>query len=354
MMRGHIDMSDVAEKVRADAWPPRGSCGAVVFWGRAAWLCMAGLGVQMAETCGGCCLAPDRSAVLHDIASRLLAISPPRTRWTQCPSMQPSTSPQVRSGSNPMHCARERAVLQVNAALDQHFPEGCGVEIIAEPGRFFTEHAGTLHCQVMGKRVIETRLRGARGGRWTTVGMQYFLTDGVYGSFNNIFYDHYECRKIHPIPTGATPPGMEQPSTLFGPTCDGADTIVKDFPLPEVQVWPEIALCPSVDAVLGSERERCHCFGSRGGRRPGSAPVGGYHWLWCPAAHAAGSCARTCTMPSNARGVNCGATPAVLHAQVGDFLAFPEMGAYSLAGATDFNGIRVTNADKFYVFSLDY
>ena len=40
----------------------------------------------------------------------------------------------------------------VNAALAAHFPPGCGVRVIAEPGRYFAEAAATLACLVYGVR----------------------------------------------------------------------------------------------------------------------------------------------------------------------------------------------------------
>jgi ornithine decarboxylase len=35
----------------------------------------------------------------------------------------------------------------------------------------------------------------------------------------------------------------------------------------------------------------------------------------------------------------------------GDFLVFPRAGAYTVAGACDFNGIEFTTPNKFYVYS---
>lgn len=35
----------------------------------------------------------------------------------------------------------------------------------------------------------------------------------------------------------------------------------------------------------------------------------------------------------------------------GDWLMFPNSGAYTVAGACDFNGIEFTTPNKFYVFS---
>lgn len=41
----------------------------------------------------------------------------------------------------------------INTALDTYFPVGCGVRIIAEPGRYFAEGAATLAVVVNGVRM---------------------------------------------------------------------------------------------------------------------------------------------------------------------------------------------------------
>lgn len=41
----------------------------------------------------------------------------------------------------------------INAALAQYFPEGTGVEVIAEPGRFFVEAMCTAAVNIIGKKV---------------------------------------------------------------------------------------------------------------------------------------------------------------------------------------------------------
>jgi diaminopimelate decarboxylase len=42
----------------------------------------------------------------------------------------------------------------VNEALDEYFPASCGVEIIAEPGRYFVASAFTLTVNIIAKRVV--------------------------------------------------------------------------------------------------------------------------------------------------------------------------------------------------------
>lgn len=73
----------------------------------------------------------------------------------------------------------------VNNALDRFFPVDCGVEIIAEPGRFYVASAFTLIAQIHSIREVkgeETRY-------------MYYINDGIYGSFNCLLYDHHV---VHP------------------------------------------------------------------------------------------------------------------------------------------------------------
>mmetsp|Transcript_7535 Transcript_7535/g.13631 ORF Transcript_7535/g.13631 Transcript_7535/m.13631 type:complete len:213 (-) Transcript_7535:2927-3565(-) len=67
----------------------------------------------------------------------------------------------------------------------------------------------------------------------------YYLSDGVYGSFNNIMFDHQS-----PMPQLSTRAkqtaedhGLQnKKSTLFGPTCDSIDVICRDVTLPELDI----------------------------------------------------------------------------------------------------------------------
>ena len=118
------------------------------------------------------------------------------------------------------------AATAINKALDLHFPAEQGVNVIAEPGRFFAESTHTLCCAVYGKRVRPADEIGE-----DTDSHQYYLTDGLYGSFNCLLYDHATVE-----PRLLTPP-MDAPqhkSTLFGPTCDGIDQVAAATMLPEL------------------------------------------------------------------------------------------------------------------------
>lgn len=114
----------------------------------------------------------------------------------------------------------------IRPLLDELFPT---TELIAEPGRFFVAQSHTLVVNVFAKRIVEAEEKQ----------FLYYINDGVYQSFNCIFFDH-----SHPEPLVFT--GSERrdasvnvPSykcTIFGPTCDSMDCIAKDILLPELHV----------------------------------------------------------------------------------------------------------------------
>ncbi|KAJ9508522.1 hypothetical protein QJQ45_012069 [Haematococcus lacustris] len=156
----------------------------------------------------------------------------------------------------------------INSALAAYFPmDRCShVRVIAEPGRYFAETSSSILTPVYGQRDRVDRMDGS-------VKKDYWITDGLYGSFNCILYDaqtpEYQVVRspLLPPPTSVN----SYKSTIWGPTCDSADCVYKDHELPELRN--------------------------------------------------------------------------------GDWLLFPNAGAYTVAGACDFNGIEATHPNKFYVFS---
>lgn len=173
----------------------------------------------------------------------------------------------------------------VNEALERFFPATGDedVRVIAEPGRYFAESMATYHTMVFGTRSRPVGVEDAAGGfERGMIGdgsagrhMEYWVTDGLYGSMNSVLYDHasLKCRVVKSAGGGEerSVHAASYPSTVFGPTCDGLDTLLRDVDLPE----------------LG----------------------------------------------------------------VGDWLAWPAMGAYTQVGACDFNGIVSTARPVFYVVS---
>ncbi|KAL3700214.1 hypothetical protein R1sor_018236 [Riccia sorocarpa] len=121
------------------------------------------------------------------------------------------------------------AAAAINKALDKHFPVSMGVTVIAEPGRFFAEDAFTLATYVFGSRI-----RKKAGIKHA----EYWVNDGIYGSMNCLLYDHatLSVRALRQSDTADTEWEDESvyPSTIFGPTCDGLDTLMRDIHLPQL------------------------------------------------------------------------------------------------------------------------
>ncbi|KAG8451608.1 hypothetical protein GDO86_003704 [Hymenochirus boettgeri] len=123
----------------------------------------------------------------------------------------------------------------VNPALDLYFPKCFDVEIIAEPGRYYVASAFSLAVNVIAKKeVLMDHSDSDDDENVPNKIMMYYVNDGVYGSFNCIFFDH-----AHPKPVLHKKPSPDQPmytSSLWGPTCDSLDRIAKDLLLPELQI----------------------------------------------------------------------------------------------------------------------
>lgn len=92
-----------------------------------------------------------------------------------------------------------------------------GLELIAEPGRFFVERIMELHTPVIG-----------------TKGSGLTISESLYGAFNCILFDHAQPQiKAVRGPDGSPIKGPAVPRTIFGSTCDGSDVIYKEYPVPE-------------------------------------------------------------------------------------------------------------------------
>ena len=148
----------------------------------------------------------------------------------------------------------------ITAALSVHFPEydidgpdnPQPLRVIAEPGRFFAQSAFTLACNIIGTKHIQRPADAVPAPE--DIVCSYTIGDGIYGSFNNLMYDHAE---VTPVPlklsddivqraapaatvgmavaagAAAVPHSADLvASTVFGPTCDGLDCVCKQVMLP--------------------------------------------------------------------------------------------------------------------------
>lgn len=114
----------------------------------------------------------------------------------------------------------------VNQSLEEHFPSDCGVNVIAEPGRYFVASAFTLCTNIIAKREVIDE-----GSNEPCC--MYYVNDGVYGSFNCLIFDHAEVEPVPLVdPTGR--PLLK--SSVWGPTCDSIDRIMETCNLPSMSV----------------------------------------------------------------------------------------------------------------------
>lgn len=153
----------------------------------------------------------------------------------------------------------------IREAIDQFFDDS--VTVIAEPGRYFVSNNFTLCVNVTSKRA--TVLDPAQPENRE---FMYYVNDGLYGSFNCIMFDHAEviprvlvrnrqlvfgeefkipCEAVD-IRSDAETVSISsdefggfssQPvsnkryiCSIWGPTCDSMDLIVKNVELPELQI----------------------------------------------------------------------------------------------------------------------
>ncbi|XP_072048057.1 ornithine decarboxylase-like [Amphiura filiformis] len=121
----------------------------------------------------------------------------------------------------------------VNTSLNEHFPDD-DIDIIAEPGQYYMQSAGTIVAGVIGKRVRNPGIKQGKEMRAVpTVHVDYFLNDSLYTSLRDVIYTPH---KYHPVPLTMTkiPEGPPYPGVIYGNTCCGTDIIMQKCSLPEL------------------------------------------------------------------------------------------------------------------------
>jgi diaminopimelate decarboxylase len=116
---------------------------------------------------------------------------------------------------------------KINCGISNFFGEELknkSIQFISEPGRFFSQRTHTLVLNVIGKKKIINDKNEEI--------IVYYLNDGVYNSFNCIFFDH--CKPII-LPFNERD-GKLHKSKIFGATCDSIDVISEEILLPELAI----------------------------------------------------------------------------------------------------------------------
>ncbi|KAI1241235.1 hypothetical protein IHE44_0009704 [Lamprotornis superbus] len=118
-------------------------------------------------------------------------------------------------GSEDVKLKFEEITNVINPALDKYFPSDSGINIIAEPGRYYVASAFTLAVNIIAKKIVLKEQTGS---------------------------DEVECYSDYDITSGSSVLIRPKPDdscyscSIWGPTCDGLDRIVERFNMPELQV----------------------------------------------------------------------------------------------------------------------
>ncbi|NXG38111.1 AZIN2 inhibitor, partial [Dromaius novaehollandiae] len=127
----------------------------------------------------------------------------------------------------------EETAAVINSALDLYFPEGCGVEVVARPGRYYVTSAFTFAATVTAKEEVPPGQPGSEG-RW----------DGGMGLPSLIVYKAAQrCGAgaliLWPLALSLQKRCPDHPSyssSLRGPPGHAEDRIADGLELPELQV----------------------------------------------------------------------------------------------------------------------
>ncbi|XP_054711570.1 LOW QUALITY PROTEIN: ornithine decarboxylase-like [Uloborus diversus] len=131
----------------------------------------------------------------------------------------------------------------IHQGLEKHFPEGCGVRVIGEPGCYMVCSAYTLCTKVLGKKTIYEENDIEQNGSMCSKKIKkycYYMNDGVYGSFAYGF----EKYGFHILPLLTPKILSKRPIVhckMWGATCCSSDCILEDCLLPEMEVGEYIA-----------------------------------------------------------------------------------------------------------------
>jgi ornithine decarboxylase len=138
----------------------------------------------------------------------------------------------------------------INSSIDEYFKD-LDVKFIAEPGRYFVTSAYTLITSIINKKILKNP------DDPNDKHIVYYLSEGIYGSFNNFIFDH---AKIELLPFNERNEKTYE-CTVFGPSCDSFDRISSDSKLPELSIG-EIIYVLNMGAYTLASRSNFNGFES--------------------------------------------------------------------------------------------
>jgi ornithine decarboxylase len=137
------------------------------------------------------------------------------------------------------------AIGSIGAVVDEVLGERRrDFSLMAEPGRFLVAEAMTLLSSVVGTAVRDGRV-------W------HYLDDGLYGSYSNVLTEdvHPPILSLREVLDDLSAEHTFESVTLAGPTCDSADVIARDYPMPPLSVG-DIVVSPMMGAYTSVTSSR--------------------------------------------------------------------------------------------------
>ncbi len=113
----------------------------------------------------------------------------------------------------------------INMSINEYF-NNIDVKFMAEPGRYFVTSAYTLVTSVINKKIVKDNDDN------NSKHIIYYLSESVYGSFNNTVFDH-AILKLYPFNERNE---KQYDCTIYGPTCDSIDKLNGSYKLPELSI----------------------------------------------------------------------------------------------------------------------
>ncbi|XP_051153629.1 ornithine decarboxylase 1-like [Leptopilina boulardi] len=109
----------------------------------------------------------------------------------------------------------------INKSIENIDPS---IKIISEPGRYYVTAAFTAVAHLIGKKIIQSGNDEMK---------MYYVNDGTFGSF---IEEMLNLKQRYPISLNGTENNTKFLSSLWGPTCDAFDCILKNVFLPDFKV----------------------------------------------------------------------------------------------------------------------
>lgn len=126
-----------------------------------------------------------------------------------------------------------RMTAVINKGIEEIFQDDDNISFIAEPGRYFVTSAYTLVTSVINKKIVKERddEKNTKNDD-KDKHIIYYLSESVYGSFNNTVFDH---ANVVLLPFNERNE-KQYDCTVYGPTCDSMDKITTSCKLPDLSI----------------------------------------------------------------------------------------------------------------------